>query len=211
MQTESGAGHCRRHAVLPSPCFCDNSLLSHSSGEEGLSKCVVDLVCSAVEEVFSLQIDPCTSNILCEVSSEIEWRGASRVGFQQIPEFFLEGWISRVFIVRFFQILQRLHQGLRHVLAAVLAEPAAGLYRGFLDLHEFTSSLTFCSTFEDFIMQVPTRKAWAPAVFSRFMSATVSIPLSETTGPLTGLASARILSVVSRSTWKLERLRLFIP
>src|SRR6266581_4137972 len=90
--------------------------------------------------------------------------------------------------------------------AGETVQPARQLF-----LQALTSSLTFPSMSDDFIIEVPTRKAPAPAALSRLISREDSIPLSETTGLSTSTFSARIFSVVERSNWKVDRLRLLIP
>src|SRR5438552_8820664 len=116
-------------------------------------------------------------------------------------------------VVCFLKCSQWLHQGLRDILPSILSELArlrTRLWFGAF-LQALTSSLTFPSMSTDFIIAVPTRKACAPAALSRLISRGDSIPLSETTGLSMSTFSARIFSVVDRSNWKVDRLRLLIP
>src|SRR2546425_5935506 len=116
-------------------------------------------------------------------------------------------------VVRLLKSSQWPHQGLRDLLPAVFSELArlrtCPLF--YVILQALTSSLTFPSMSNDFIIEVPTRKALAPAALSRLISSGDSIPLSETTGLSMSTFSARIFSVVDRSNWNVDRFRLLIP
>src|SRR5712691_12139510 len=193
--------------------FSNDSPLSHFLGKERLAESVVDLVRAAMEELLSFQVNLGASNNSSQVGSKVERRRSSSETVQPARQLFLERGVVRESVVRLLKLSQRFHQGLRHILPSVFSEfsrlrTSASF---FVFPHALTSSLTFPSMSDDFIIEVPTRKAPAPAAPSRLISCGDSIPLSETTGLSMSTFSARIFSVVERSNWNVDRLRLLMP
>src|SRR5436309_3370146 len=199
--------------MLSCPCFSNDPPFPHFLGKESLAESIVDLVRAAMQEILSLQVDSSPSNVASQIGSKVQWRRSAGETIQQARQLFLEQGLVRELVVRFLKCSQRLHQGLRDILPAVLSELTR--LRTCPRLCEFlqalTSSLTLPSISDDFIIEVPTRKASAPAALSLLISCGDSIPLSETTGLSMSTFSARIFSVVDRSNWNVDRLRLLIP
>ena len=57
LHIELGAGGGRGDAVLAGACGSNDAAPSHALGQHGLSDGIVDLVSSAVVEVFSLEVN----------------------------------------------------------------------------------------------------------------------------------------------------------
>src|SRR2546422_5018732 len=199
--------------MLSRPGLSNDPPLPHFLCKESLPGSIVDLVRPPIQELLSLEVDPSAPNMATQIGSKIQRRWSSSETVQPARQFLLERRVAREPIVRLLKRSQRFHQGLRYILPAVLSElarlrtcPRFGVF-----LQALTSSLTLPPTSDDFIIEEPTRKASAPAALSRLISCGVSIPLSETTGLSMSTFSARIFSVVERSNWKVDRLRLLIP
>ena len=43
--------------MLPCPCLCNDALLAHALGQQGLPQGVVNLVCPRVIQILALQVD----------------------------------------------------------------------------------------------------------------------------------------------------------
>src|SRR5256712_11205888 len=199
--------------MLSRPCFSNDPPLLHFLSKESLAESIVDLVCATMQEILSLQVDFSPSNVASQIGSKIQWRRSAGETVQPARQLFLEGGVVREPVVRLLQRSQRLHQGLRDILPAVFSELTRlrTCSRRCEFLQALTSSLTLPSISDDLIIEVPTRKASAPAALSRLISCGDSIPLSETTGLSMSTFSARIFSVVDKSNWNVDRLRLLIP
>src|SRR5712692_744847 len=212
-QSQSGARHSGSNPMLSRPCFSNDPPLPHFPSKESLAESIVDLVRATMQEILSLQVDSSPSNMASQIGSKIQWRRSTSETVQPARQLFLEGGVVGEPVVCLLKRPEWLHQGLRYILPAVFSELARlrTCPRFCVILQALTSSLTFPSMSEDFIIEVPTRKAPAPAALSRMISWGDSIPLSETTGLSMSRFSARIFSVVERSNWKVDRFRLLIP
>ena len=212
-QSESRASHSGSNPVLSRPCFSNDPSLSHFLGKESLAESIVDLVSTSVQEILSLQVDSSASNVTGQIGSKVQGCWSAGETIQPARQFFLERQVLRELVVCLLKCSQWLHQGLRDILPSIPSELARlrTWPRFYAILQALTRSLTFPSMSDDFIIEVPTRKAFAPAALSRLISCGDSIPLSETTGLSMSTFSARISSVIARSRWKVDRFRLLIP
>src|SRR3989441_2350179 len=199
--------------MLSRPSFSNDPPLPHFLCKESLAESIVDLVRATMQEVLSLQVDSSPSNVASQIGSKVQWRRSPGETVQPARQLFLEGGVVREPVVCLLKCPEWLHQGLRDILPTVFSELARlrTCSRFCVFPQALTSSLTLPSMSNDLIIEVPTRKASAPAALSRIMSRGDSIPLSETIGLSTSTFSARIFSVVKRSNWKVDRLRLLIP
>src|SRR2546428_2091381 len=199
--------------MLSRPSFSNDPPLPHFPSKESLAESIVDLVCTTMQETLSLQVDSSPSKAGSQIGSRVQGGGSAGETVQPPRQLFLEGGVVGELVVCLLKCPEWLHQGLREILPAVFSELARlrTCPRFDVILQALTSSLTFPSMSDDFIIEVPTRKALTPAALSRLISREDSIPLSETTGLSTSTFSARIFSVVERSNWKVDRLRLLIP
>src|SRR2546427_10872843 len=100
----------------------DQALLTHPTGEEGLTHYVVELVGSAMAEVFPLQIDLRSVDVVRTPAGEVGGRRAPAVVSIVRFKFLLERWIHFCLVVRGLELVQRGHERLRHVLPAELPE-----------------------------------------------------------------------------------------
>src|SRR5437899_12354932 len=104
--------------MLARASLCDDSTLPHLTGEEGLTHYVVELVGSAMAEVFPLQIDLRPADVVRKASGEVEWRRAPTVVSIVRSEFLLERWIRSCPVGCRLELVQRGHELHRHVLPA---------------------------------------------------------------------------------------------
>src|SRR2546422_2713065 len=213
VQTESCAGNRSGDPVLSCSGLGYDPALAHFLCEQSLSESIVDLVGSTMQQILSFQVNLSTLRMTTQIGSEIQRRRSSSETLQPSRQFFLEQGVARESVVGFLKRSQRFHQGLRDILPSVLSKLARRRTRTRVRtfLQALTSSLTFPSMLGDFITEVPTRKASAPAAFSRLMSCGDSIPLSETTSPSRSTFSVRMLSVVDKSSLNVDKFRLLIP
>ncbi len=112
-------------AVLARAGFGDDARLAHAPGEQDLADAVVDLVRAGVEEVFALEINLRAAQFAGEAFGEVKRRGPAAEFSEVVFELALELRVLLRAEVLGLQLLQRVHQRLRHVTAAVGAEVAA--------------------------------------------------------------------------------------
>jgi len=122
------AQHRRRHGrggtMLAGTGLSDDPFLAHALAQERLAHDIVELVGTAVAEVLALQVDPRPAASLGEPASEVQRRRASAVMVHVITQFRLEGAVPLHCFILSLQLLQRGHEDLRNVSAAV--PPEAG-------------------------------------------------------------------------------------
>src|SRR2546428_13966952 len=212
-QPSSCTSHGSSNPMLSRASFSNDPPLPHFLSKESLAESIVDLVRATMQEILSLQVDSSPSNVASQIGSKVQWRRSAGETVQPARQLLLEGGVVGEPVVCLLKCSQWLHQGLRDILPPVFSELARPrtCSRFCVFLQALTSALTLPSMSNDLIIEVPTRKASAPAALSRLISRGDSIPLSETTGLSTSTLSARIFSVVERSNWKVDRLRLLIP
>src|SRR5690606_38515551 len=85
---------------------------------------VVDLVRAGMRQVFSLQVDLCSTDVFRQVRGQRQWRRATDVRPLQVLEFSLELRVAAHLCVRVDKLVYRGHERLRRVDAAELAEPS---------------------------------------------------------------------------------------
>src|SRR3989442_830547 len=112
-----------------------------------------------MQEILSLQVDSSPSDVASQIGSKVQGSRSAGETVQPARQLFLEGGVVGEPVVCLLKSSQWLHQGLRDVLPAVFSE-LARLRRCplFVILQALTSSLTFPSMSDDFIIEVPTRK-----------------------------------------------------
>ena len=109
----------------PAPGFGDDARLAHAPGQQDLADAVVDLVRPRVEQVFALEVNLRPAQFPGQALRQVKRRGPAAELSQVILELALE---LRVLLrpeVLGLQLVQRVHQRLRHVTAPVRAEVAA--------------------------------------------------------------------------------------
>ncbi len=117
-------------AVLARAGLGDDARLAHALGEEDLADGVVDLVRAGVEQVFALEINFRAAEFAREAFGKIKRRGASAKFAQVILQFALKFRVLLRAEIFLLQLLQRMHQRLRHITSAVRAEMAVGIRNG---------------------------------------------------------------------------------
>ena len=115
------------HAVLARAGFGDDARLAHAPGQQDLADGVVDLVRAGVVQILALEIDFRAAQFAGEPFGKIQRRGPSAKFLEVIRQFALKFRVLlRAEIFRL-QLLQRMHQRLRHITSAVRAKMALGV------------------------------------------------------------------------------------
>ena len=126
LEAEQGAHRGGRDAVLARPGLGHDPRLAHALHQQRLAERVVDLVRTGVTEVLALQVDA-AAEPLREPRGEAERGRPPDVVTQQAPQLGLEIRVAARRLVRELQLVQRLHQRLRHVAPAVRPEVTGGV------------------------------------------------------------------------------------
>ena len=102
----------------------DDALLAHAHGEQCLADGVVQLVRPGVAQVLALEMDVRATEVLAQAARGIKRRRASDKGTPVARQLELELRVGLHLVPHVFELPERAHQGLRHVLPAKRAEPA---------------------------------------------------------------------------------------
>ena len=126
-QAEQRAGGRARDAVLARAGLGDDACLAHAPGQQCLSQRVVDLVCTGVREVLSLEKHPdaVVARARGKSGSLVHRRWTADVVLQQPIELVAERRIGARSQIPRGELLNRSHERLGHEAAAVDAEVAA--------------------------------------------------------------------------------------
>ena len=122
---EAGGDGGRSHAVLTRAGFGDDAFFTHTAGEQRLTDGVVDLVCAGVVQVFALQPDLRTAQMLGQPRGMVNGAGAADIMLQIVAELFPKRGVVFRGLVGRCQFLQGGNQGFGNVHAAVFAEKSA--------------------------------------------------------------------------------------
>ena len=127
LEPEAGAHRGRGDAVLARARLGDDARFAHAPRQEHLPQRVVDLVRPGVVQVFALEHhdDPWT-HLRPEPRRLRERSGASHIVLEQPVQLGPEARVALRFIVDPLELLERRHQGLGDIAAAVGAEAAGG-------------------------------------------------------------------------------------
>src|SRR4030095_6015440 len=110
----------------------DHAMLPHALDQQRLADAVVDLVCSRVEQVSTLQVDLCAAQLLCKPLGKEQRCWAARVRAQQKIETLLELRFAFGLLVFALQFFECGHQCFWDVTSAVDSEASdscSGLLR----------------------------------------------------------------------------------
>ena len=121
LKTESSARRCGRHPVLSCACLGNDPRFLHASGEQHLTKRVVDLVGARVGQVFSLEQDGAADD-LRKTRRVGDRSGAASVGAQEMIQLAAERRIARRGVVYAGEFVQRRNQRLRNVPPTIAAK-----------------------------------------------------------------------------------------
>ena len=105
--------------MLPRPGFGNQATFAHPPCQQRLSQAVIDLVGSRVQEVFPLQVNSRSTQVFTETGGKVEWCGPPGIVAEQSIQLLLEPRIGAGLEVSLLQLLQRAHQGLWRIAAAV--------------------------------------------------------------------------------------------
>ena len=95
-RSDGGGGH----TVLACAGFGDHARLTHALGEHGLADHVIDFVRTGVIQILALQIDLCAAEVLRPAFGVIHRAGAAHVVLEFVREFFFEGIVLLILLVR---------------------------------------------------------------------------------------------------------------
>src|SRR5712692_4820099 len=112
-------------AVLARTGLGDDALLAHLDGEQRLSDRVVELVGAGMAEVLALEMDVRPAEMLAQPVRRVKRRRPSDEGMAVTGELELKLGVRFGFMPYVLQLLERAHQRLGHVLAAIRTEPPA--------------------------------------------------------------------------------------
>src|SRR5215470_14637281 len=84
-ETKSGGDSGRRHPMLSGASLSNNALLAHAPSEQNLTDGIVDFVCTGVTQVFTLEINLCPANLLCQPFGKIKRRFSTNI-FPQVQK-----------------------------------------------------------------------------------------------------------------------------
>jgi hypothetical protein len=102
------------------------TMLAHSLDQQCLSQAVVDLVGAGMEQIFALEINLRAAQFVRQALSEKQRRGTPSIAVQQFVEAALKTAIPSSFLVMALQFVQRRHQSLGNIAAAIDAETPRG-------------------------------------------------------------------------------------
>ena len=124
-QAEERARRRGRHAVLAGAGLGDHPRLAHPLGEQHLADGVVHLVRAGVAEILALE-PHARADLGREARREVDRRRPAHVVAQQIEAPLLECGVGAGLRVGGLERVERRHEGLGHVAAAVATEEAGG-------------------------------------------------------------------------------------
>ena len=117
------------HAVLAGAGLGDDAMLAHAPRQQRLSDAVVDLVRAGVQQVFALQVDLGAAKLFGQALGQEQGRGTAGVIGQQTVKLVAKAFVLARLGVSCFELLQRRHQRLGNVAAAIRAEASHGRAR----------------------------------------------------------------------------------
>ncbi len=139
----TGAGE--RHAMLTRPGFCQHLGLAHVLGQQCFTQAVIDFMCARVIEIFTLEENACSSNLVTQAFGVEQWAGASHVISIQVRQFFLKSGCLAYFLVGLVDVV---HDGLEfrwQNLSAVFTEITIFVrHGGKLMRHDVLRVVDFC-------------------------------------------------------------------
>ena len=119
---QRGRGGCG-DAVLAGARFSHDARLAHLAlHQQRLAQGIVDFMGAGVSKIFPLQIDLGAAQLFAQAAGIANRGRTADVGMLQVGQFRHELFIPAGVKVRFFQFVQRRHQRLRHIFAAVWTE-----------------------------------------------------------------------------------------
>ena len=108
----------------PAPVSAITRCLPIRSTSSALPQTVIDLVRPSVQQIFALQIDPCASEFLREPPRKKQRRRTPRIRPQQSVQPRRNfGSLLRLLVLAL-QLIERSHQGLRHIPPAINTKPS---------------------------------------------------------------------------------------
>ena len=126
-----GAGRGQRHAVLACAGFSDDFFLAHEFGQQRLAQAVVDFVRPGVVEVFALEVDLRSAQLLRQAAGVKNGAGAAHIVGKQLGQFILKVLPLGDFSVGGVDGIHGLFEVGRDELAAVGAKKSLGIgHRG---------------------------------------------------------------------------------
>ena len=120
--THHGSCSSCRHPMLTGSCLCDHTGFSHFLCQQHLPQHVINLMCTGMVQILSLQIHFRSAEILCHMCRIVQPGRSSRILIQKFRQFPVELRVIFIMIVGFLQFQNRIHQRLRNILSAVYSK-----------------------------------------------------------------------------------------
>ena len=100
----------------------DDAFLTHALGKDGLTKGIVNLMSTGMEQIFTLQENLCLAVMLRELLGIVEHGRTTCILLQDTLEVSDKLRVILVPIISLFQFVQDRHYRLRYILSAVLTK-----------------------------------------------------------------------------------------
>ncbi len=120
--TITGRDGGRSHAMLSGTGLGDDPPFAHVPSQQRLPDAIIDLVCACVIQIFALEPDLGTAQLLGPPLGVIERAGTADEMLEFVGEFLLERRVLPTALKRSVQLVQRMPQGLGDEYAAVGTE-----------------------------------------------------------------------------------------
>ena len=130
LHAHQGSGRGGGNAMLTGTGLGDEAGLAHLFGQQRLSENIVDLVRTGVVQVFALEVDLCTAEVLGHLFCIVQAAGAACVLVEQFGELPIELRVIFVMVVGLFQFNDGIHQRFGDILSAVDAKASVGVCHG---------------------------------------------------------------------------------
>ena len=114
----------RGDSVLSRAGFGDDAALPHAHGQQALAEAVVDLVRAGMEQVFALDVDARSAQMLGQPRSKLQRSRAAGKILEQGVQFSLETRVLTRLLVGALEFLERRNERLGNVTSAVGTETA---------------------------------------------------------------------------------------
>src|ERR1700735_1212364 len=122
LKSQESTHRCGSDAVLPRAGLRDYPLLAHALHQQRLAQTVVDLVRTGVQQIFALQINFGSAQLLGKAPCEGQSGGTPGIIPQQFCQLLLKFRVALRLLILALQLIERGHQSLRHIAPAVNAK-----------------------------------------------------------------------------------------
>jgi hypothetical protein len=108
--------------VLSCSGLRDDTRLSHSFGQQHLTHSVVNLVGAGVVQIFTLEVDSCSTTLLGQTFGKIERIRATDKMTQQVFQLSIKLWIKFCIFIRLRKFIKGLHECFGDISPSILTK-----------------------------------------------------------------------------------------